>query len=350
MKPSPTLPALALACVLVLGACGGDGDDLTDAAEDRAATSEPAGADDSDGVPELFALGACDTLTAGELDAAGFEPEPSNTADVAGSSTGNVCWWEGGLGNSRTAMVGFGLSDLDADYFEEVIDEQETEIDGRPARRITGRDDLEAVDPIPACAVRVEVESGVILDVEVGVSQTEHASTEDQPRLTEACAILDSLVPKVTAHIAGRPSSAGDDAAGDGDSATGSTIPADAEITSDLLCGVLANTEIPAQGFDLAQPAPQDSTADAMCTWESIAGNQPQVDLWYSATGVSSPDGDPLETDGRDGAIVPGSGASQCRAEFERPPGTVVIELYRVDDACQVAEDLAQLLAPRFPD
>jgi hypothetical protein len=35
-------------------------------------------------------------------------------------------------------------------------------------------------------------------------------------------------------------------------------------------------------------------------------------------------------------------------AQFARAPGTVVI-VFRVDDACAVVEELAQLLAPRFP-
>jgi hypothetical protein len=85
------------------------------------------------------------------------------------------------------------------------------------------------------------------------------------------------------------------------------------------------------------------------CTWESLGGDQPRVYLWYSATDVLSPDGDPLETDGREGSIVPADNSRQCRAEFVRAPGTVVVEIYRVDDACRVAEELAKPLAPRFP-
>lgn len=88
MKPSPTLPALALACVVVLGACGGGDDDLANVTDEGSSPSKSADSEGSDGMPELFELNACDTLSAEELDAAGLEPEPSNRAGEAGDSTG----------------------------------------------------------------------------------------------------------------------------------------------------------------------------------------------------------------------------------------------------------------------
>jgi hypothetical protein len=357
MKLSRALLPLMVASMVIVAACGGD-DDAANVFDDSSVSgssdAEGSGGEGSDGLPALFELSACDTIPAEELDAAGFEPEPSNTLGEAGDSTGNGCWWEGGLGSSRTAMVGFVLSDLESNYFEEVITDEGTEVDGRPARRITGFDDLAGFDAHPACGVRIEVESGVILEVEVSVSQTENYSTDDEPRLSRACAILDALVPTVSAHTTGgETASPGEDEGagnydGDGGGAEGATIPSDAEITSELLCGALVNTEIPAPGFEIAQPAPQDSTADAYCTWESLGGDQPQVDFWYTSSDVLSPDDARLETDGRDGSIVPSDTPDQCRAQFRRAPGTVVIEVVRVDDACGVAEELARLLAPRL--
>ncbi len=107
--------------------------------------------------------------------------------------------------------------------------------------------------------------------------------------------------------------------------------------------------EIPASGFDIAQAAPQDSTADASCTGESLGGDQPRVDLWYTATDIVSSDGTPLETDGRRGTIVQSDTPRSCRAELVRAPGTVVVEVYRVDDPCGVVEQIARLLVPRLP-
>lgn len=71
-------------------------------------------------------------------------------------------------------------------------------------------------------------------------------------------------------------------------------------------------------------------------------GEVPAVARAREAVGAS------LETVGRDGAIVQADTPDRCRAELARAPGTVVIEVYRVDDACGVVEELAQLLAPRF--
>jgi hypothetical protein len=50
---------------------------------------------------------------------------------------------------------------LDADNFDEVRTDDETEVDGRSARRISGFDDVHSADPFPACGVRIEVESHV---------------------------------------------------------------------------------------------------------------------------------------------------------------------------------------------
>lgn len=38
-----------------------------------------------------------------------------------------------------------------------------------------------------------------------------------------------------------------------------------------------------------------------------------------------------------------------CMAKFVRGDGTIHVEVYDVDDYCGVAEELAQLLTPRFP-
>jgi hypothetical protein len=130
---------------------------------------------------------------AGEpLDAAGFEPEPSDTAGEAGDSTGNGCSWEGGQSVPLTASVRFLLSDLESNNLEEVITDQETDVDGRRARRVTGFRDTGN----PACGMRIEVEPGVIVEMEVEAS-------DDEPRFDRVCAILDPLVRTVSAQIAG---------------------------------------------------------------------------------------------------------------------------------------------------
>jgi len=82
---------------------------------------------------------------------------------------------------------------------------------------------------------------------------------------------------------------------------------------------------------------------------EFLGGDHPLVDPWYTSTDILSPDNPPLETDGPLGSIIRSDVSRQCRAEFVRPPGTVVIEVARVDDARGVAQQLAKRLAPRFP-
>jgi hypothetical protein len=222
MKLPRILPALLVASMAIVAACGGDDNDgASMPGDDSGSDAEGASDGGSDGLPALFELSACDMIPAEDLDAVGFEPEPSNTLGEAGRSTGNGCWWRGG-GSSRTAMVGFVLSDLESNYFEEVITDEETDVDGRPARRITGFDDLVAIDADPACGVRIEVESGVILEVGVSVSYTEDYGTDDEERLTEACAILDTLVPTVSAQVPGSEGD-GEGASSDEDEGAGST-------------------------------------------------------------------------------------------------------------------------------
>ena len=307
MKLPRILPALLVASMALVAACGGDDDDAASmTGDDSGADAEGSAGEGPDGMPSLFELSACDTIPAEDLDAAGLEPEPSNTLGEAGSSTGNGCWWQGGMG-ARDVMVGFVLSDLESDYFEEVITDDETEVDGLPARRITGSDDLEGLSAYPACGVRIEVEPDVILMVEVAVSRFQDSSANDERRLDQACAILDYLVPIVSAQIPGSEADGDngspDEDEGAGDGEEGTTVPANAEITSELLCEALVNTEIPAPGFELALPAPQVSTAEGICTWESLGGG-PAVRLWYESTNILSSANPVLETDGREGSIV----------------------------------------------
>ena len=104
------------------------------------------------------------------------------------------------MGAVRFAAVGFMAGERETDYFEEITTDEETEVDGRPARRITGSDDLD-IDTYPTCGTRIEVEPGVILLVEVSVGLTDDYSKDDDALLAAACDILDTFLPMVTAQI-----------------------------------------------------------------------------------------------------------------------------------------------------
>jgi Protein of unknown function (DUF3558) len=205
--------------VLGLAACSDDdvtttaADDETSQQGDPAETegrdgSEGEGNTDggSDGLPALFELSACDMIPAADLEAARLssEPRPWLSNGQAGDITGNQCGWGSpASAGSRYASVVFDNGDVETNYFEEVITDDEAEVDGRPARRITGFDDLTSPGgSIPACATRVEVEPGVILEVEVSVAVTAvDFGTDDDARLAQACDTLDQLLPIVSAAI-----------------------------------------------------------------------------------------------------------------------------------------------------
>ena len=314
-KLSLTLPALAAAALFLVPACGGD----DDSAGPKAEAPDDGG---SDGTPALFKRSACDAVPADDLQAAGFEPEPSSTLGEAGSSTGNACWWEGGLGGSRSASVAFVLSDLEADNFEQVATDEDVEVAGRSARRITGSDDLDSVDAYPACATRIEVETGVIVEVEVGVGTAEDYSTDDDVRQAEACEWLDKLLPVLESTILGRDGDQGDDSnAGSESGSKGATIPADADLTGELMCTVLAGSEIPAPGFDGVRGEPVDAQpGGASCKWSS-GGEAGFIVVWYTFVDDVNADDPPLATDGREGSIVSLADAGECYARFRRGEG-----------------------------
>jgi hypothetical protein len=217
-RMATTLASASL--VLGLAACSDDSDTTTAADDETSQQSDPAeteGRDGSeaegntdggsDGLPALFELSACDMIPAADLEAVRLkpEPDPEESFGEAGNVAGNSCQWESPSITSW-ASVGFSLSDLEAAYnsFEEVTTDDEVEVDGRPARRITGfreRDILER-GSIPACGTRIEVEPGVILEVVVSVSSTaDDYSQDDDARLAEACDTLDQLLPVVSANI-----------------------------------------------------------------------------------------------------------------------------------------------------
>jgi len=101
-------------------------------------------------------------------------------------------------------------------------------------------------------------------------------------------------------------------------------------------------------GFDAqGSPGANTATGDASCDWGADGGGR--VHVWYTTVNTVSANDPPLSTDGREGSIESFDDKDGCMATFVRGDGSIHIEVNDVDDSCGVAEELAQLLAPRFP-
>jgi Protein of unknown function (DUF3558) len=336
------LTILLLVMTLVaVGACSSGDDDSSSAFGGGSGPdgSEPSGEEASApiaGHHPVLDVDSCELLTDEEVEAAGVDwsadqsDPPERIGDVGGD--GNVCVW----GDSNELTVGSSRGSIDTGAEP---DATESTLDGRRVLR-------QVVDE---GSMTAQCESNIEVTEEVYVLVW-HAGGGD-------CGPVDELLPLVSSRIPGSDGEAGSggdaDAGGGSSGEEGATVPAGAQITDDLLCASLASAEIPAPEFDGVEGTPPEggSTADAMCVWESSAGDQPQVRVWYTSTDIIQPDDLPLTTDGREGSIVQPDevGGGTCRALFARAPGTVAVEATRVDDVCGMAEELAQLLAPRFP-
>lgn len=142
------------------------------------------------------------------------------------------------------------------------------------------------------------------------------------------------------------------DDSGDDDSSHAVAVPADqTEITADDVCAAIPVNDLP---FDAGEVSPADDPADQFC-FVNRADNYDSfvVTFWPGTSVDGSPDVTAVTIDGRDGAVKESD--NFCFVQFPRGEDVVSVEIQNSDDSrsaevCQTAQDLAEAIAPNFPE
>ncbi|SDT43435.1 hypothetical protein SAMN04515669_4038 [Jiangella sp. DSM 45060] len=143
----------------------------------------------------------------------------------------------------------------------------------------------------------------------------------------------------------------GEDDSGDASQLTGATVvPADQSgLTPEQVCAAIPVAELPVPVDELK---PFDDPSPAQCMIDRADNEDVTTSVKFSADTEVSGDGTTI--DGRDARVLEVAGVG-CLVEFGRGDDSVGVELGTVesaytDDMCDTAQQIAEAVAPYFPE